>query len=187
MEGRPAELTGPSGVTIRPGRRDDAELDAVRAVEVDAGQRFLEVGRVDIAEAEPPSRTEVRAAVSAGRLWVAVDDASGDVVGYARAEDLDGRSHLEQVSVRVAHQGRGVGGALIDAVLDWARARGADELTLTTFRAVAFNQPYYERRGFRPMADAALDDRLRALVAREASHGLDPLERVVMARTVTSG
>jgi hypothetical protein len=60
-------------------------------------------------------------------------------------------------------------------------ARGDDLVTLTTFRDVPWNAPYYERIGYRALREDEIGPELRALMAREAGHGLDPALRVAMA------
>lgn len=64
----------------------------------------------------------------------------------------------------------------------WARGRGATALTLTTFVDVAWNGPYYQRCGFRYLADHEITPGLRAIRAAEAEHGLDRWPRAAMRR-----
>jgi hypothetical protein len=53
-------------------------------------------------------------------------------------------------------------------------------LTLSTFRNVAFNGPYYARLGFRELAE--LTPGLVEIQREETAMGLDPAERVFMRR-----
>lgn len=133
----------------------------------------------DVAADDPPDAATYRAAVDDGRIWVADD---GTIVGYAWAIDLDGQPHLEQLSVLPDRNGRGVGTALIEAVVGWARRRGGESLTLSTFRDVPFNGPFYERRGFVTVPDGELGERFEALRRHEAELGLDVDARVIMRR-----
>jgi GNAT superfamily N-acetyltransferase len=55
-------------------------------------------------------------------------------------------------------------------------------VTLTTFRDVPWNMPFYERLGFREIPHDQLSARLRGVVHDETRRGLDPVRRVVMAR-----
>jgi len=91
---------------------------------------------------------------------------------------VDGAAHIEQVSVVPADQGRGVGRALIDQVRRWAGENGLPALTLTTFTHVPWNRPLYEHLGFRVLGDEEIGPGLRAVMATEAAHGLDPASRV---------
>ena len=153
------------------------DLSLLPAIEVAAGALFREIGLDAIADDDPPTVDELMAAEA---LWVAEVD--GAVVGYARAELVGGQAHLEQLSVHPDHGGRGLGTALIETVVTWACDRGDAAVTLTTFRAVSFNAPLYTKRGFAEVPEADWSAAIRALVAAEAAHGLDPTTRVVMRR-----
>ena len=159
---------------VRPGT--PADWPVVQDIERRAGERFRDVDMPEIADDEPPTDAELDAAMA---MLVAVDD-TGELVGYAWLEALGEGAHLEQLSVPPEHGGRGVGAALLEEVASWARARGYPEVTLTTFRDVPFNAPYYERRGFSVVPEVQWMPALRDLVADEASHGLDPDHRLVM-------
>ncbi|MEZ0163408.1 GNAT family N-acetyltransferase [Kineococcus sp. LSe6-4] len=92
-------------------------------------------------------------------------------VGFARIDVVDGSAHLEQLSVRPEHGGRGLGAALLAATLDWAREQGFGQVTLTTFPDVAWNGPFYRRRGFVPHPGPGPE--LRGIRDREVAAGLD--------------
>jgi GNAT superfamily N-acetyltransferase len=121
-------------------------------------------------------------AVDAGDVTADVADVrdAGDLVGYVLLDVVDGCAHVEQVSVHPDHQGAGVGRALLDQAAAWAAANDCPALTLTTFSEVPWNRPLYEHLGFRVLADDEIGPELRALVAEEAAHGLDPTRRVCM-------
>lgn len=69
-------------------------------------------------------------------------------VGFAHVLLEHGGAHLQQLAVDPAHGRRGLGTALVQACCEQARLRGYDQLTLTTFRDIAFNAPWYARLGF---------------------------------------
>jgi GNAT superfamily N-acetyltransferase len=149
-------------------------------IERQAGERFRQVGLDDIADHDPFDADELAAAVM---VFVATaDDDPQEVVGYAMVELVDDHAHLEQLSVLPDHGGQGIGTQLLDAVADWARSQGHPEVTLTTFREVAFNAPLYAKRGYVVLPEDEWTDALRARVAHEATLGLDPSRRVVMRR-----
>jgi hypothetical protein len=58
-------------------------------------------------------------------------------------------------------------------------------VTLTTFRDVAFNAPYYARRGFTHVPADQWTPSHRAIIATQAAMGMDPATRTVMRRAVT--
>lgn len=168
-------------ITVRPATRDDRP--ALRAIERRAGERFREVGMPEVADDEPPSLDVLATFVDAGRAWV-VPGATGEPVGYAVVEEVDGNAHIGQVSVDPAYQGQRVGRALIDEVATWATRNRLPAITLTTFVDVAWNAPLYRHLGFVDIPDKDLGPGLRAVMQAEAAHGLDPRQRVAMRRPV---
>ena len=117
---------------------------------------------------------------SAGRLWVARRLVPETPVGFAAVVLLDGTAHLEEMDVVPDHAGRGLGRALVDRVAQWARGAGFDFLSLTTFRHLAWNAPFYARLGFAETPSEQMGVELRAALAEEAAEGLDPVKRVAM-------
>src|SRR5262249_5227717 len=130
------------------------------------------------------SLDELRAAQQAGLLWIARVDTYG-LVGFALVEIVDGQPHLEEIDVCPAYGRRGVGRALIEDVCSWAAGAGYACLTLTTFRDIPWNAPFYARAGFRSLEPAELTPGLAAIVRDEASRGLDPTRRLVMRRNLS--
>ena len=182
-----------SPVQVRPS--SPAEGERLRAIERAAGERFREVDLAAIAEDEPMSVDELAVYAAAGRSWVAVlEDAADDdpdrsdravtasIVGYVLVDVVDRAAHVEQISVDPTAQGRGVARALLTRVEQFARDHRLTSLTLTTFRDVPWNAPLYEHLGFRVLAPVEVGPELAALVDAEASHGLDPDQRVCMQR-----
>jgi predicted N-acetyltransferase YhbS len=164
--------------SIRPATPSD--LGTLAALEVEAGQLFRSVGMPEVAEHDP-GLEELRRSQGRGLVWVAEED--GEVAGYVVAAIVDGNAHIEQVSVAPAHARRGIGAALLGQVEVWGRAQGAPATTLTTFRDVAWNGPYYARLGYREMAAAQIRAGLAATIDREASlPGIDASRRCAMVK-----
>ncbi len=135
----------------------------------------------DIAAADPGSVAELEPYLAAGAAWVAVDDADAPIA-YILTAAVDEGIHIDQVSVAPTHARRGIGAALIDHVAGLARASRRTALTLTTFRDIPWNAPYYARLGFRELAEQEWGPDLRARVAHE--HAVIPGDapRVAMSR-----
>ncbi|HEX2753965.1 MAG TPA: GNAT family N-acetyltransferase [Candidatus Limnocylindrales bacterium] len=168
-------------MTIRPAR--PADFAAMQEIEVEAGSMFAAIGMDSIAEDEPFTLDELAAYTAADHAWVAVDD-DDRPVGYLVAELVDGRAHIEQVSVRPSRARRGIGRRLVDHVATWAAAEGLPALTLTTFADVPWNAQLYERLGFRRLDEDELSSGLRHLRDEEAARSLDRWPRVAMIRVV---
>jgi GNAT superfamily N-acetyltransferase len=172
---------GVGSVVVRPA--EAADLGGLASIERAAGERFRDVGLAAVADDEPLPVEVLARAADEGRAWVA--ELGGTVVGYAVGARLAGdppQHHLEQVSVVPAAGGRGVGVALVEAVVAWAQADGGASLTLTTFTTVPWNGPWYRRLGFEVVDANRLAGALAAVVAHEATLGLDPSTRSVMRR-----
>jgi GNAT superfamily N-acetyltransferase len=168
-------------VTVAVRAAAPRDFETLRAIERAAGRLFVDIGMEDIAADEPPSVEVLSGYADRGMAWV-LADADDAPVGYVIVDIVDGCAHVEQISVHPDQQRKGHGRTLIDHVADWARSQSMAALTLTTFREVPWNAPYYERLGFRPLAEAELGPELAAVRANEAAHGLDPTTRVCMRR-----
>ncbi len=125
-------------------------------------------------------------AQAAGLLWVAVSP-QHQPVGFALVERADAVLHLEELDVHPLHGQRGVGTALVQAVCAWAHEQGYREITLTTYRDIPWNGPFYGRLGFVTLKGAELSRELQARVKTEAERGLDPERRVVMRKVLGAG
>ncbi|WP_370449314.1 hypothetical protein [Cryobacterium sp. TMT1-2-2] len=77
---------------------------------------------------------------------------------------------------------QGVGAGLLDVASECAVQRNMTAVTLTTFRDVPWNAPYYARLGFIVMAEGRWGPALRDKVATEEKNGLEKWPRVVRQR-----
>ncbi|MGX6508374.1 GNAT family N-acetyltransferase [Rhodococcus sp. SJ-2] len=159
----------------------ELDLCVLQDIERAAGQPFADIGMTLVAEDEPPTLDELRTYVDAGRCWAWLDGENRPV-GYLIAELMDGAVHIEQVSVHPDAARHGVGRALIDHVAGWARDRGCTILSLTTFRDVPWNAPYYERIGFEVVEDSHLTPELEAILADERARAIGQWPRIAMVR-----
>lgn len=153
----------------------DIDRDACTAfVELDPGFDL------ELPAEHPFCKAEVArwaASARAGRLQFFCSPA-GEPVGFAAMGFIDGLPILEQVSVRRAWMRRGVGRALLAQAKRWSAPHG--ELWLTTYVHVPWNQPWYEREGFTPVAAAAQPPGIASLLAEERQALPQGSRRVVM-------
>ncbi|GAB2582338.1 GNAT family N-acetyltransferase [Kribbella endophytica] len=157
------------------------ELPLLQALETAGGELFRAIGMTDIADHAPPPLHVLRTYQRAGRAWVAAGTAD-QPIGYILVKVVDGAAHIEQVTVHPDHQRQGLGRALIDTADRWASENSLPALTLSTFREVAWNAPYYASLGFRMLPEDELTPGLLRLRAEESEIGLDPAARVFMRR-----
>ena len=167
----------PPGYQIARARAEDLSL--LPAIELAAAQ-LLRGHALESVLNEATNGDTFADAARQGRLWVAL---AGDVpVGFALVEMLaDDLPHLDEVDVKPSHGRRGLGTALVRAACEWATASGFSMLTLTTFRAVPWNMAFYARLGFVEIPRDLLRPELATVVSDEATRGLAPETRAVMA------
>lgn len=161
----------------RPG-----DLALLPSIEL-AAAKLLEGHAPTSVLAETTSHEVLERVQRLGQLWVALD---GEVpVGFAHVEIFEPRSaHLDEIDVHPGHGRRGLGTNLVEAVCAWAASKGYESVTLSTFRDVPWNRPFYARLGFEIIPTEALTPALRAVVEDETRRGLDSGSRVVMRRLV---
>ncbi len=169
--------------TIRLARPD--EFEALREIENAAAALFAGTPYAAAVEGDATTAADFAEAQASGHLWVAAG-ANDAPVGFAFVEIHAGCAHLDELDVHPDHGRRGVGAALLDAVCDWARAAGYPAVTLTTYRDVAWNAPFYSRRGFEVLPHDAQHAAQRALVATEARRGLRPEDRFFMCKRLAA-
>ena len=161
------------------------DLATIQAVEVRAGRLFAASADPVIAAcADHPPLPLDRLAdwVAVGRAWVA--DVDGSVAGFVVADLVDGCAHVVAVAVHPDRGRRGIGRTLLAEVDRYAAEAGLQGVTLTTFRDVPWNRPWYERLGFRVLPEGEIGPELRARRGEEEGFGLPAEMRVCMRRDV---
>jgi GNAT superfamily N-acetyltransferase len=173
-----------SSCRIRLARPD--EIGRVREIEDQAGSLFAGLGLIDEALDVSFPLVDLARLVSMGQVWVAGPD-GGQPVGMVIASVRDGAVYVEEMDVLPACGRRGLGGRLLESVCAWAQAGGYPAVTLSTFRDVPWNGPFYRNHGFRDLQPAEWTPGMRAIREAEARHGLCVQARVFMRRELTAG
>jgi GNAT superfamily N-acetyltransferase len=153
-----------------------ADVPILPEIERDSAEAFRGSSQDAIADDAVTPASFYPPKVAKGLVWVAED--AGEIIGFAACGAFQDALHLWEIAVRHDRQGRGAGRALIAAVTANARVRGLPSVTLTTFRDIPWNGPFYGRLGFVELD--MLNPRLAAVIAREARHGLDIAARCAM-------
>jgi GNAT superfamily N-acetyltransferase len=123
---------------------------------------------------------DLEAARADGLLWVAARNETP--VGFAHVKLIEPDSaHLDELDVHPAHGRRGIGRRLVSTVCDWASATGLPSVTLSTFRHLPWNMPFYASLGFGVVPRSGWSEAISRTVADETRRGLDPSRRVIMA------
>jgi GNAT superfamily N-acetyltransferase len=116
--------------------------------------------------------------------WVSeVDD---QVIGFLCAHEMDRDLHIKELAVHHEWQGRGIGRRLVETVIEYARRNGFRSVTLTTFREVPWNEPFYRSMGFEIIAPEKMDPQLEEILHAEIAHGFPADLRCAMRLWISS-
>ena len=141
---------------------DPAEWDRLREIEDAADGMFAEVGIGPFNIVEEDDHLAQAAVVLVYGT---------PARGFACVDIVDDVAHLWQLSVHPSSGRQGIGRALVGAVCEWASSNGYPAVTLTTFRDVPWNAPFYSRMGFRTLDE--LPPGLKAIRQHERDLGDD--------------
>ncbi len=152
---------------VRPGRPADVET----AISV---WRMANVTRRSGQLVSSAHEKRVRGFLWKSDVFLLVADDSGELVGMAvgmqgRTQDgagppIDGLCHVSMIFAAPGRWGEGIGGQLVDAVLEEARSRGYDRVQLWTQTNNPRAQQLYEGRGFVHTGQQKKDDDLGELI-----------------------
>ncbi len=106
----------------------------------------------------------------------------GRLLGFAVAGEIGGIFWLKELSVEPDVMRRGVGTALLNAVVERAGWAFHTAVGLSTFREVPFNAPFYARRGFLAVDPDAVPEAIRRQFELELPAGAEIGDRVLMIR-----
>jgi len=136
-----------------------------------------------LADGDNLSPERYREIVADGWSWVAEGEHAEPVAFIAVTRE--GRElHIWEFDVRIDQQRRGIGRRLLHRLIAEATAAGMSAITLTTFRDVPWNAPFYQSVGFEPLASERLDARLAALLTAEIDKGLPAARRCAMRKVL---
>jgi Acetyltransferase (GNAT) domain len=116
--------------------------------------------------------------IRGGLVWVACN-AADHPVGMVIASVREDAVYVEEMDVLAEHGRRRLGGRLLETVCTWAHGYAA--VTLSTFRDVPWNGPFYRRHGFVDLPPTAWTPGMRA--ERLPARGRDPPQDCPRRRT----
>lgn len=163
--------------TVRRPRSSDIPL--LSHVEKSAAEIFRSVKLDFLADGETLDPYTLVAIANAGYLWIAADRFD-QPIGFLGGNYLNGNFHIIELSVAKQYQGLGIGRALMTTMVQQVRLEGYRSITLTTFRDLPWNGPWYAKMGFVEVKVQEMGRDFEELVESEAQHGLDPKRRCLM-------
>lgn len=163
-------------VIIRPGT--PADIFRLQEIERDAATLFQGWPGIDTsAIASVISLSDHLRSVEENLSVVIESD--GRVAGFAIGDMQDDDVYLRELDVARDYQKRGFGAQLVAAFVAAARAQGAKDVYLATFRTPPWNAPFYRKLGFRDVDRADYLPWMEAMEAEQATF-LDLSTRVFM-------
>ena len=162
---------------IRPAQATDTPT--LQAIERDGARAFWALPGFAFCAALPVrTQSEHERVRQTGHSLVL--EHQGQPIGFALILPVDGHAHLLETAIALAHQGRGLGRQLIGTTQAWTIAAGYREMTLTTYRDVPWNAPFYSRLGFLTFHPDPTRMGLNTIVQEEIDAGFAGQARVAM-------
>jgi len=127
--------------TIRPLQDDEYERAAALTTRIDPRRR-------DTAGAWRREDADRASAPVPMRRWAAVDDASGEMIGYASAWHMRKGKHRMDLGVAPGFRRQGIGDALLRTIIDALVASDAATVQARASDEDGDSLRFYERRGF---------------------------------------
>ncbi len=156
-------------IVIRPTALHD--IPHLPAIERDAAQAFRAIAELTwLADSAVISETHHTRYQASGRSWVAMQ--AERPVAFVVADILDDALFIAELSVAKKWQRQGIGRQLLNVLISAAHSQNLSDVTLTTFRDVPWNAPFYARLGFALLAESQLSPALKRELDEDATHGL---------------
>ncbi|EPE24397.1 Acyl-CoA N-acyltransferases (Nat) [Glarea lozoyensis ATCC 20868] len=164
---------------IRSARSSDIPL--LERVEKSAAEAFRSVDLEFLLDEPTVEVSALTQMARSNHLWIAVNDWD-QPIGFLGGENLQGNFHIAEISVAQDFQGRGIGGALMRTMFEQIQREGYKYITLTTFKDVPWNGPWYKKMGFKEISPRAMKKQYTEILKDEAARGMDPDRRCIMRK-----
>lgn len=151
------EVRAPAGIRIETIAARPDLLAEVHAVALDAFPDIPQAEPINVGSLEDFAERDVdRVGIPKDAFFVASDDASGEVAGYASLSYAAGSTTIayhDMTAVRRAFRGRGIAGALKRATIAWAVEHGLEALETGNDEQNAPMRAVNLALGYRPLPD----------------------------------
>jgi GNAT superfamily N-acetyltransferase len=174
----------PEGYSITSGKTED--IAALIAVDKAASTLFEPTGLLDASALDDHVPTDVfETEIPMGNVFVARTSHDWPI-GFVLVRPKGNGLYLDQLSVHPDHGQKGVGRALILRVLSEAERRKLPHVSLSTFRTIPWNGPFYARLGFQEISPDKLEPYMREIEEAQRPF-MDVTKRCFMRRKVRRG
>ncbi|WNJ77490.1 GNAT family N-acetyltransferase [Cedecea neteri] len=166
---------------------DIRDIDELQRVEAAAAHRFLALPELAfLATAGVTDRQTHAAAIENNLAWK-VAGSDGRIKGFCYCERHEDELYLAEISTHPDFQRQGVGAMLLAEVKRTGQVLGVSQITLTTYRDVSWNGPWYGRHGFDIINEAELTPALVSRLVHQYDEGLMVLPRCAMRYLLGKG
>jgi GNAT superfamily N-acetyltransferase len=157
------------------------DIPMLEYVERSAAEIFRTANLDFLADGDTVDPKALAAMAQANHLWIAANRFD-QPIGFVGGEYLNGNFHIVEISVAKEFQGKGVGTALMTAMVQQVSREGYKSVTLTTYKDLPWNGPWYSRMGFFEVNAQDMGREYLDILGSEAEHGLDLRSRCVMRK-----
>ena len=158
-----------------------ADIPYLERVERSAAEVYRTVGLEFLIDG--PTVDPLFLSANLNHLWLAVDWMDRPI-GFIVGEDIYGYFHVVELSVAQEYQGNGIGKQLIARMTVDVRREGYQTISLTTYRNLPWNGPWYTRLGFLEVNPLEMGTKYVEILENERQHGLDTAQRCVMLKSL---
>ncbi len=171
----------PEGYSITTAELDD--IPALISVDKAASALFAPTGLLEPEALDDHVPADVfETEIPSGNVFAARNQ-HGWAIGFALVRLRGSGLYLDQVSVHPDHGQMGIGRALVIRVLTEAEARKLPHVSLSTFRDLPWNGPFYASMGFKEIAADRLEPYMKDIEEAQRPF-MDVSERCFMRRKV---
>ncbi len=162
---------------IRLAQKEDLVL--LPKIEQKASSLFANTKHYSAVGADVTTLEDLKEAQQTGHLFVAINE-KDILIGFALIEKMKHGVHLHEIDVLPDYGRNGVGTALVKKVGEWAMDNMCSTITLTTYKDILWNAPFYRSLGFYDLSINEMPDQLYKIFISENENGLLIEERVAM-------
>ena len=162
------QSTNQGPYTLRIANKDD--IPQLCQIERSATARFGSIPELAfLVEGDVLAATKVVEWLHTGRIYALHEQQQQQqqqqdrkIIGFVAAHPMDTTLYIAEISVLTDQHGKGAGSILLNAIFDWARELKREgrsthaRVSLTTYADVAWNGPWYRKRGFREVPAESL-------------------------------
>lgn len=160
------------------------DIPAMIAADKAASALFVPTGLLDAAALEDHVPEDVFATeIPLENVYVARFGDAGHAVGFSLTRPLGKGLYLDQVSVDPTHGQKGLGRALVLQVITDAEKRKLPHVSLSTFRDLPWNGPFYASMGFQELPKAKYEPFMHDIEEAQSAI-MDVTKRCFMRRKV---